>query len=99
MHGTSFLAALGAGILVACASANSGITPSLPAPHDSGNVELSPPAVDLSGTWATGSGSEPPDGPVVERPSCAYNPATWILQQTRNTLKAWAIPETFNQGV
>jgi hypothetical protein len=99
MHGTRFLAVLAMGILVACASANSGIAPALPAPRDSGHVALSPPAVDLSGSWATGSGSAPPAGPVVEHPSCAYNPATWIIQQTGNTLKAWSFPESFNQGV
>jgi hypothetical protein len=58
-----------------------------------------PPAVDLSGGWATGDANEPPNGPVRQQPSCAYNPAVWIIQQTGNALRAWAFPESYNQGI
>ena len=66
---------------------------------DTARVELLAPATDLSGGWATGSANEPPPGPVVQHPSCAYNPAVWIIQQSGNALKAWAFPESFNQGI
>lgn len=99
MHGISCVAMLATGILVGCVPANSGSASVVPAPHDSVKVELWPPAADLSGAWATGSGGEPPAGPVMTYPSCAYNPAVWIIQQTGNTLKAWLIPESFNQGI
>ncbi len=62
-------------------------------------VELLPPAVDLTGGWTTGSGSEPPPGPVVLYPSCTYNPAVWIIRQSGNALKALVVPERFNQGI
>jgi hypothetical protein len=62
-------------------------------------LDLLPPAIDLSGGWTTGTGNEPPPGPVVQRPSCAYNPSVWIIQQSGNTLKAWVMPESFNQGI
>jgi hypothetical protein len=35
----------------------------------------------------------------VHHPSCTHNPAVWILQQSGNTLKAWAFPESFAQGI
>ena len=84
---------------LACASANARTAPA-PAPplHDM-KVDLLPPAIDLSGGWTTGTGNEPPPGPVVQHPSCAYNPAVWIIQQSGNTLKAWVMPESFNQGI
>src|SRR5687767_2931463 len=91
--------ALGIGAQVSCA------TPGPPAASvplissDTARVELLTPVTDLSGGWATGSVNEPPPGPVVQHPSCANNPAVWIIQQTGNTLKAWAFPESFNQGI
>jgi hypothetical protein len=84
---------------VACASANARTAPAPTPPLHGAKVDLLPPAVDLSGGWATGSGNEPPPGPVVRHPSCAYNPAVWIIEQTENTLKAWLMPESFNQGI
>ena len=72
---------------------------SAPLNQDSVRVELVAPATDLSGGWATGNANEPPPGPVVQRPSCAHNPAVWIIEQKGNTLKAWAFPESFNQGI
>ena len=92
--------ALVAGAL-ACGSATSRTAP-VPAtkpPEDRPKPELLPPVVDLSGGWTTGSDNEPPPGPVVRRPSCTYNPPVWIIEQSGNTLKAWAMPESFNQGI
>lgn len=66
---------------------------------DTARVELLAPVTDLSGGWATGSANEPPPGPVVRHPSCAQNPAVWIIQQSRNTLETWAFPASFNQGI
>ena len=73
---------------------------SVPLSHsDTARVELLAPVTDLTGGWATGSINEPPPGPVAQHPSCAHNPAVWIIQQSGNTLKAWAFPESFNQGI
>ena len=73
---------------------------SLPAGQsDTARVEFLAPVTDLSGSWATGSSNEPPSGPVVQHPSCANNPAVWIIRQTGNTLETWAFPESFNQGI
>jgi hypothetical protein len=76
--------------------------PTAPVPlsnPDTARVELLAPVTDLSGAWATGSVNEPPPGPIVQYPSCVNNPAVWIIQQSGNTLKAWAFPESFNQGI
>jgi hypothetical protein len=71
-----------------------------PADHpDSAKVALLAPATDLSGGWATGSDNEPPPGPVIRYPSCAYNPAVWLIEQSGNMLKTWEFPESFNQGI
>ena len=72
--------------------------PVVPEPA-SEQTPLLPPAVDLSGGWATGEGNEPPHGPVNPHPSCAYNPAVWLIQQKGNALRAWAFPESYNQGI
>jgi hypothetical protein len=85
---------------LACASAKRPAPAPAPTPPLHGTkVDLLAPAVDLSGGWTTGRGSEPPPGPVAHHPSCAYNPAVWIIQQSGNTLKAWVMPESFNQGI
>ncbi len=92
-------AALVVGAL-ACASAKrTAPAPATTPPVQDTKVELLPPAVDLTGGWTTGSGNEPPPGPVVHHPSCTYNPAVWIVRQSGNTLKAWVMPESFNQGI
>jgi hypothetical protein len=84
---------------LACASTTTRTAPAPAPPSNVAKVDLLPPAVDLSGGWATGSGNEPPPGPVVQHPTCAYNPAVWIIEQTGNTLKAWLMPASFNQGI
>ena len=84
---------------LACASANARTAPAPSPPSHGTKVDLLPPAVDLTGGWTTGTDNEPPPGPVVRHPSCAYNPAVWIIEQSKNTLKAWAMPESFNQGI
>jgi hypothetical protein len=83
-------------ILVACARPQPA---SMPAPSDTAAAPALAPAVNLSGSWATGSINEPPTGPVVQHPTCAYNPPVWIIEQNGNTLKTWVFPESFNQGI
>jgi hypothetical protein len=93
------IVALGIATQASCVSTPPVPDPVAPRHADVPRVELLAPAVDLSGGWATGSANEPPAGPVVQHPSCAYNPAVWIVQQSGNTLKTWAFPESFNQGI
>ena len=72
-------------------------------------AELQPPAVpsvprrhadvDLSGAWASGSTGEPNARRIVIRPPCNYGPALWVIQQSGDTVRAWAIPESHAQGV
>jgi hypothetical protein len=86
-----------AGILSGCRQA----PPIAPAPAvaDSARGPLALPATNLSGGWATGSENEPPPGPVRQHPTCAYNPAVWIIEQSGNELKTWAFPQSYNQGI
>jgi len=86
---------------VACASTTSRTAPASAATASvpDTKVELLPPAVDLSGNWTTGSGNEPPPGPVVHHASCTRTPPVWILEQAGNTLQALLIPERLNQGI
>ena len=99
MNGIRIAIALGVGAQLSCATTGPTTASSPPATSDGASVALVAPVADLSGSWATGSANEPPPGPVVLHPSCAYNPAVWIIQQAGNTLTAWAIPESFNQGI
>jgi hypothetical protein len=99
MNSIRLLVALGLGAQVSCVTARPPAASLPPATADSAKVELRAPITDLSGNWTTGSANEPPPGPVVQRPSCAYHPALWIIQQAGNTLTAWALPERFNQGI
>jgi len=91
--------ALGIGVQVSCVAPGPGAASVPLGNSDTARVELLAPVTDLSGGWATGSANEPLPGPVVQHPSCATNPAVWIIQQSGNTLKAWAFPESFNQGI
>jgi hypothetical protein len=91
--------ALGIGVQVSCVSTGPQSASAPPRNSDTSRVELLAPATDLSGGWATGTTNEPPPGPVVQRPPCAHNPAVWIIEQSGNTLKAWAFPESFDQGI
>jgi hypothetical protein len=91
--------ALGIGAQLSCVTTGPPAASVPPSSPDSAGVELLAPVTDLSGGWATGSANEPPAGPIVQHPSCAHNPAVWILQQSGNTLKAWAFPESFDQGI
>lgn len=56
-------------------------------------------SVDLTGLWATGSEGEPAARQVVLSPQCNYHPAHWILEQSGDTVRAWTIPESHDQGV
>src|SRR5688500_378882 len=99
MNSIRVAVALGIFAAASCATPAPPASPVRPGSPDTATVELLAPVTDLSGGWAIGSGNEPPPGPVVLHPSCALNPAVWIIQQTGNTLKAYSFPESFNQGI
>jgi len=56
-------------------------------------------AVDLSGTWATGSVGEPTVQRIVLPVQCNYTPPLWILQQYGDTVRVWAFPASYSQGI
>ena len=58
-----------------------------------------PPAVDLTGTWATGSTNEPTVSRLELHPPCNFGPALWALEQRGDTLRLWRIPESHAQGI
>lgn len=62
-------------------------------------VALMPPAVDLTGSWYAGTGTEPQVPSITLHPGCASNPAEWVIRQTGNVIEAWTFPESFNQGI
>jgi hypothetical protein len=99
MNSRRLVFALAIGAQLSCVSTPPRVAAATP--HDPGipQVELLAPATDLTGGWATGVANEPPAGPVTQHPTCAYNPAVWIIEQSGNSLKAWAFPESFNQGI
>jgi hypothetical protein len=99
MNSIRVAAALGMGAVLSCATPGTPGTSLPPGNADTAKVQLLTPVTDLSGSWATGTTNEPPRGPVVLHPSCANNPAVWLIQQSGNTLKAWTFPESFNQGI
>jgi hypothetical protein len=55
--------------------------------------------VDLTGTWATGSASEPAAKRITLRVQCNYTPALWVLQQSGDTVRAWTFPAHQAQGI
>ena len=99
MNSVRMAIALGIGAQLSCVTTGPPAASVPPGISDSASVQLLAPATDLSGGWATGIADEPPPGPVVHHRSCAHNPAVWIIQQSGNTLKAWAFPESFDQGI
>ena len=99
MNGIRLAIALGIGVQLSCATTGPSAAASPPADADTARVALLAPVTDLTGGWATGSANEPPPGPVVQHPSCAYNPPVWVIQQSGNALTAWAFPESFDQGI
>jgi hypothetical protein len=68
-------------------------------PHAVASVPPRHAAVDLSGAWASGSAGEPDAPRIAIRPPCNYSPALWVIQQSGDTVRAWAIPESRAQGV
>lgn len=70
-----------------------------PAAADSTPARSGHAAVDLTGTWATGSASEPAAREVVLHPQCNYSPAIWIVAQSGDSVRAWNIPESHAQGI
>lgn len=74
--------------------------PPAPAPAAADEIGTIPPAVNLTGAWTTGSGNgEPPVRTVVTHIECTNNPASWVIEQRGDSIRAWTFPETFNQGV
>jgi hypothetical protein len=67
-----------------------------PAAEDS--LPASPPAVDLSGAWATGSVNEPTLPHIVIHPECNYSPRYWVIVQRGDTVRAWSSPESWAKG-
>ena len=55
-------------------------------------------AVDLSGTWITGSEGEPAAARISLHPQCNSNPGYWLLEQSGDTLRAWTIAESESKG-
>ena len=90
MNTTRVAIALGIAAQVSCVAQGPPAASARPGNSDTARVELLAPVTDLSGGWVTGSANEPPPGPVVLHPWCAYNPAVWMIQQTGNTLKVCA---------
>jgi hypothetical protein len=68
-------------------------------PRDCRDGITAPAPFDLSGRWATGRGAaEPAQTSSTLRPGCTFNPAAWVLQQTRDSVEAWSFPASRNQG-
>jgi hypothetical protein len=92
-------------LVVACAAACSTTASSRAKEHPDRDapiavsVPLEPAGVDLTGTWATGSEGEPAVRMLEVRPQCNYSPATWILEQSGDTVRAWAMPARQSQGI
>ena len=92
---------LAACALAACAAStgspsSAGTDRSAPIAHSVGRAHA---AVDLTGIWATGGVGEPATKRIVLRIECNYTPALWILQQSGDTVRAWAVPPSHAQGI
>ena len=61
-------------------------------------VRTAPGAIDLTGSWATGSVGEPDATRIALHPQCNYSPAVWIIQQDGDTVRAWTITESWAKG-
>jgi hypothetical protein len=55
--------------------------------------------VDLTGSWATGSGGEPTARSIVAHPPCNYSPDFLLIEQHADSVRAWVVPESHAQGV
>jgi hypothetical protein len=58
-----------------------------------------PAALDLSGTWTTGSAGEPTVPRIVFALQCNHTPAYLAIEQRADTVRAWAIPASQAQGI
>ena len=58
-----------------------------------------PAAIDVTGTWATGSTNEPAVPRLELHPPCNFGPALWALEQRGDTVRQWRIPESRAQGI
>ena len=56
-------------------------------------------AVNLTGSWRTGSGPEPAAALIIEQPQCNYSPAMWLLEQSGDTVRAFSIASSYAKGV
>jgi hypothetical protein len=85
---------------VACAASAGSRSSDRPEPDASvvDSVQRGHAAVDLTGSWATGTAGEPAAGRIVLRPECNFSPAHWIIQQTGDTVRLWAVPAIRAQG-
>jgi hypothetical protein len=89
-------------VVIGCAPPTPPIQAPSPAPALAAADEIGtiPPAVDLTGAWTTGSrDGEPQVRTVVTHTECANNPAAWVIEQRGDSIRVWAFPETFNEGV
>ena len=60
---------------------------------------VAPTTANLSGAWATGSGTEPTARYLMERPRCNYSPGFWSLQQQGDTVWARTVHASQAQGI
>jgi len=84
---------------IACTRGSPAVRPQPAVTRVPAPLALLPPATDLTGTWATGTGAPPATARITLFPGCTYNPAVWIIEQKGNELQAWAFPESYNQGI
>lgn len=89
-----------AGCVASSGSRSTASAPPLP-PEAPGadSVPRAHAEVDLTGTWATGSTAEPSAERIVLHVPCNYTPPLWILEQSGDTVRAWAMPARQAQGI
>ena len=56
------------------------------------------PAV-FNGTWIGGSSGEPDTRVITWQLPCRVHPASWVLEQRRDTVRSYHFPEQYEQGV
>ena len=100
MRPPRLLAVLAACATAACSASSGARAPEQPVLRTSStSVTLLPPGVDLTGSWATGSGPEPATASITLHPDCTYNPPAWVIKQTGNLIEAWTFAGSYNQGI
>jgi hypothetical protein len=100
MQTSRLIVALAASATAACSASSGARASEHEVLRTSGtSVTLLPPAVDLTGNWATGTGPEPATARITLHPDCTYNPPVWVIRQTGNLIEAWAFAGSYNQGI